>query len=62
MCAGVYTIGVGRDKPRQAEKETEMLEKFEAIKNDPRRKDLVKVRPAVRDASGRIVGCQGLAI
>lgn len=26
------------------------------------RKDLVKVGPAVRDDSGRIIGCQGLAI
>ena len=36
MYAGVYTIGVGGKRPRQTEeKETEMLEKFEAIKNDP---------------------------
>lgn len=26
------------------------------------RKDLVKAGPAVRDADGRIIGCQGLAI
>lgn len=42
-----------------------MFDNFEAISNDPRslgRKDLLRAGPAVRDESGRIIGCKGLAL